>query len=247
MKNVILPVIAIVCCTILDAQAFYDPTIGRFASRDPIGENGGENLYGFVFNDSIDLVDMLGLDGLQYSSDGEYYVDANPFGANWGGDKSGKQASSDASFSQWVVEVNNNCNGGICNSSTPHPSSFVQASVKNTGKCPLGVTCSCQIAWYGSNTTYGPHKTGGFSTDGSILGKEFRHKFLPVNASDGRSGGNVWVASGAGTESQTQTFTLPGGASHQLYFGEVVVASPPNMPGAGFSAGMQGGCSCSAH
>ncbi len=40
---------------------YYDPTTGRWLSRDPIGERGGENLYGFVGNDAISYVDILGL------------------------------------------------------------------------------------------------------------------------------------------------------------------------------------------
>ncbi|MCF7676060.1 MAG: RHS repeat-associated core domain-containing protein [Akkermansiaceae bacterium] len=40
---------------------WYDPLTGRWPSRDPIGENGGVNLYGFVGNDGIALVDSLGL------------------------------------------------------------------------------------------------------------------------------------------------------------------------------------------
>ena len=40
----------------------YDPVTGRWLSRDPIGEDGGINLYGYVFNDPIGLVDQLGLD-----------------------------------------------------------------------------------------------------------------------------------------------------------------------------------------
>jgi RHS repeat-associated protein len=39
---------------------WYDPLTGRWPSRDPIGENGGMNLYGFVGNDSVDWVDDLG-------------------------------------------------------------------------------------------------------------------------------------------------------------------------------------------
>ena len=39
----------------------YDPVAGRWPSRDPIGERGGLNLYGFVENNSISKVDILGL------------------------------------------------------------------------------------------------------------------------------------------------------------------------------------------
>jgi hypothetical protein len=45
------------------ASAFYDPTIGRWISRDPIGEEGGQNLYGFVQNAPGDDWDWLGLCG----------------------------------------------------------------------------------------------------------------------------------------------------------------------------------------
>ena len=40
---------------------FYQPTTGRWLSRDPIEENGGTNLYGFVGNNGISRVDPLGL------------------------------------------------------------------------------------------------------------------------------------------------------------------------------------------
>jgi len=40
---------------------YYDPVTGRWPSRDPIEEEGGINLYGFVGNSPILLVDLLGL------------------------------------------------------------------------------------------------------------------------------------------------------------------------------------------
>jgi hypothetical protein len=42
------------------AHAFYNPGQGRWASRDPIEEQGGPNLYGFVGNDGVARIDILG-------------------------------------------------------------------------------------------------------------------------------------------------------------------------------------------
>jgi RHS repeat-associated protein len=39
---------------------YYDPVIGRWPSRDPIGEEGGINLYSFVDNDAGNQIDYLG-------------------------------------------------------------------------------------------------------------------------------------------------------------------------------------------
>jgi RHS repeat-associated protein len=39
---------------------FYDPVTGRWPSRDPIGERGGVNLYGFVGNYGVNTWDVLG-------------------------------------------------------------------------------------------------------------------------------------------------------------------------------------------
>jgi len=40
---------------------YYDPQTGRWPSRDPIEEQGGINLYGFVGNDGVKMWDRLGL------------------------------------------------------------------------------------------------------------------------------------------------------------------------------------------
>lgn len=44
-----------------EAQAFYNPSTGRWLTRDPAGENGGKNLYGFVGNAPTQRFDFLGL------------------------------------------------------------------------------------------------------------------------------------------------------------------------------------------
>ena len=40
---------------------FYSGQLGRWTSRDPIGEHGGTNLYGFVSNVPVNAIDALGL------------------------------------------------------------------------------------------------------------------------------------------------------------------------------------------
>jgi len=42
---------------------YYEPNLQRFINQDPIGEEGGINLYGFVYNSPINFVDPDGLTG----------------------------------------------------------------------------------------------------------------------------------------------------------------------------------------
>ena len=49
---------------------FYSPTLGRWLTRDPMEEDGGANLYGFVLNSPIDVMDVLGLFSFQGFADG---------------------------------------------------------------------------------------------------------------------------------------------------------------------------------
>jgi RHS repeat-associated protein len=47
---------------------YYDPSIGRFISEDPIGLAGGVNLYAYAQNDPVSMYDPLGLSGEDSSS-----------------------------------------------------------------------------------------------------------------------------------------------------------------------------------
>jgi len=65
----------------------YDPNLGRWLSRDPIGEGGGMNLYGYVLNNPINFYDPDGL----FLQDWFYNTDFSPvldpitnFSAGWG-------------------------------------------------------------------------------------------------------------------------------------------------------------------
>jgi hypothetical protein len=50
------------------AHAFFDPNIGRFLNRDPIGEKGGPNLYAFVANNPLGFIDPFGTDFIAVAS-----------------------------------------------------------------------------------------------------------------------------------------------------------------------------------
>jgi len=45
-------------------RRFYDPDLGRWLSRDPIEEKGGVNLYRYVANNPVGLIDPSGLDAI---------------------------------------------------------------------------------------------------------------------------------------------------------------------------------------
>ena len=64
MKTRLLPIVVALLGLVTvsqDAQAFYNPSTGRWLSRDPIGEVGGPNLHAFVGNASSGRIDVLGL------------------------------------------------------------------------------------------------------------------------------------------------------------------------------------------
>jgi RHS repeat-associated protein len=48
-------------CVTVYGYRYFDPVTGRWPSRDPIGEEGGINLYGFVGNNGGNWWDYLGL------------------------------------------------------------------------------------------------------------------------------------------------------------------------------------------
>ncbi|MCF6313847.1 MAG: RHS repeat-associated core domain-containing protein [Verrucomicrobiales bacterium] len=66
---------------------WYDSITGRWPSRDPIGEAGGYNLFGFVRNDGVNRVDYLGLSVTWINKPTKHYHNTEPgaktFTAGW--------------------------------------------------------------------------------------------------------------------------------------------------------------------
>jgi uncharacterized protein RhaS with RHS repeats len=59
----------------------YLPEVGRWSTRDPLGEAGGMNLYAFVGNNPVNWVDPWGLELLINNSEHTaYYKDGVPEG-----------------------------------------------------------------------------------------------------------------------------------------------------------------------
>ena len=78
------------CCTSPRHRTWRNPTrgyecaLGEGISRDPIGERGGRNLYGFVGNNPISTIDALGKRGITATDDMNLRTVVNDF-LNGGG------------------------------------------------------------------------------------------------------------------------------------------------------------------
>ena len=62
---------------------YYSPGMGRWISRDPIEEDGGLNIYGFVNNAPIDLYDSIGLTSNDYNPPPDSTVTPYQLGYEW--------------------------------------------------------------------------------------------------------------------------------------------------------------------
>ena len=63
---------------------YYSPEMGRWVSRDPIGERGGINLYGMVGNDAVNMVDIVGLTKREDIDAGRLIYTLNGGWIDWG-------------------------------------------------------------------------------------------------------------------------------------------------------------------
>jgi RHS repeat-associated protein len=94
---------------------YYDPVTGRWPSRDPIGEEGGMNLYGFVGNSTIHRVEKLGLHAvdLKLQNAPGYRCSGNFLWAAYAAFFTGLSPSTDyfASYTYTVGYSNTTCSG----------------------------------------------------------------------------------------------------------------------------------------
>jgi RHS repeat-associated protein len=143
---------------------FYDPITGRWPSRDPIEENGGVNLYGFVRNDGINRLDYLGLspetdlgdwsapsfseEGKECNSDPVKASDVKMkvTGTFPSGNKTGGKDHVDVSIAfAWKIEGSNAYVGPKWKYHTCFRCAAAQA-VPNTGNCAYIPRCNDQAS-----------------------------------------------------------------------------------------------------
>jgi uncharacterized protein RhaS with RHS repeats len=64
------PALLVIACLLFPqtAHCFYNPSTGRWISRDPIAEKGGRNLYCFAYNCPISKHDPLGRDSKTFNT-----------------------------------------------------------------------------------------------------------------------------------------------------------------------------------
>lgn len=92
------------------AQAGYCPEIGRWISRDPIGESAGSNLYSYVLNNPVNLWDPLGLWTFGFGGQASGGLGAGAQGSL--GIYIGKQSGSGL-FSGWSAGILGSLGGGF--------------------------------------------------------------------------------------------------------------------------------------
>jgi hypothetical protein len=63
ITKTVAPALLLIACLLLPqtAQCFYNPSTGRWLSRDPLAERGGKNLYVLLRSDPVNSVDARGL------------------------------------------------------------------------------------------------------------------------------------------------------------------------------------------
>lgn len=226
---------------IREASAFYDPTIGRWISRDPLGESGGLNLASFSADDPVNRIDPYGLEDLKFASEGITQVDGRWLGYDHEASSSGKKNSPDAWI--WQFARVRYCPNGLCNSGDPaedQQNSYIKAKAMNKGKCTLLVSCFCTVTWAVGNG--GPIPMKAVVVNGNVLGTSISEAYKSYQVGDGRGTGSA-VAGGSGSLGVGQSFFLQPGGERELYYLTDINAVGPN-PDSYFYESLKGTCSC---
>jgi RHS repeat-associated protein len=145
---------------------YLDTQLGRWLSRDPIGERGGKNLYAFVENQTIDKLDMYGTMSCGVASSGPVQ----------------KVVRADDEFVSGGVKVPNSYRAGT----NSKPSVMLVAIFDEIGDCPDSVNVRIEAAakrYRVANTTVWAHAsyTVSIDSDCSLSGELGPAKFYSAS------------------------------------------------------------------
>jgi RHS repeat-associated protein len=132
---------------------WYDAVAGRWASRDPIEEDGGVNLFGFLYNNTQNKIDILGL--ILECLNEEAKTDVEKVR---NGSETGKKNVEQLEKSKNKHTVDTTSGGGSSNK--PHDKKGLDDRKNGTGT--------------GTHTRYDPAGLNGFSGE-SVLAHELQH------------------------------------------------------------------------
>ena len=122
---------------------YYDPETGRYVSADPIGLDGGMNIYAFVENNPVNTIDPAGLKtcGSGYN---EPFVPDNPFGFQFSNCCAGhdncyetcgrEKKDCDDEFKKCMVDACHQVTHKLSRGSCVHKAQLYHDAVKNHGQ-----------------------------------------------------------------------------------------------------------------
>jgi len=202
---------------------YYDPLTGRWPSRDPIAERGGVNLYGFVGNHSLNLVDILGLEEAlairacavcHGSADGTW-KNVAAFGDRGGLNKLQQQridSSSSGTMLKNIIWATGSVDSGL-------PSDLLNHYFSGGGKEKLLTEGEFRTVFSANNLMTSASFTHALETKCTKEGDEFEGEYDTYNdiAGLGRTIGRHWIRSKVKvkcgckcTESSLSKFSLEG-------------------------------------
>jgi hypothetical protein len=134
MKGMIIGLLFATLAT--NAFAYYNPEQGRWLSRDPIGEDDGPNVYAVLRNDTINRIDLLGLEWI-INREGGPRADAWPTSSSDTFDDLAKKIRFDTSdYQKWAQTTDQK------------PDPCKKYSIPNTIYIDFGAFKTCdQVPW----------------------------------------------------------------------------------------------------
>ena len=197
---------------------YYSPELGRWLSRDPIGEKGGPNVYGFAGNSPANAFDLYGLWtkrswGFAYQAPsmwprGHVHIDS----------ESGVQSSLNAHFIsefhtlRGIAIWNPWANPTLCNSGGPYSGSYVRAKLKLKEGCRVRISCR----WVYKATVRNGKRHGGATVAGRVLGyyisdSEYSPVLIPGSSP------SRWQTSLVSVGNKTRVVTGGAGGEYEVY------------------------------